>query len=247
MKFIDAYWEKRNLGLETLEIEIEKNDKDEEFEELLKKSENFQHIVVKLPVGNLVLLHKLEKKGFNFLEAQFEIFRNLKQKITYPEHVKKLLQEVILEKVSGKPGLIKLLERLDERTFSTDRISLDSVFSPKQGQLRYKNWIQDEVKRKGSEIFEFVHFDKKIGFILVHNDGFEKLSGLLGGIYSEYQQGGYGICLIEKPLNLCSLKRKVLYQTRVSSNNLAILKLYFKLQYHVRDIIYVLRKINKGR
>jgi len=246
MKVFNATWEKRNLGLEALEIEIEKSDKTDVLRTVLKESHNFQYVVVKLPVGNLAILHELERNGFFFLETQFEIFRKLKEIVTYPKYVNNLLHDVKLKKISGKANISDLIERLDEKIFSSDRISLDPEFSVKVGNKRYQKWIRDEVYRKGSEIFEFEHLEKSIGFIMVNDDGSNKLRGLLGGIYSEYHEGGYGICLIEKPFDLCLMKKKNLYWTRISSNNVAVLKLYFRMNYHVRDVIYVLRKIKKG-
>ena len=73
MKIINATWEKRNFDMDTYEISLDKKDL-RNFDETYKKIEeqNYKnaYVIIKLPVGDIEAVHKLEDAGFRFLETQ---------------------------------------------------------------------------------------------------------------------------------------------------------------------------------
>ena len=73
MKIINATWEKRNLGCDAYEIQIERKDFDNfdaVCDEIEKQDFSGAYVVIKMPVGNLDALHKLQDMGFYFMETQ---------------------------------------------------------------------------------------------------------------------------------------------------------------------------------
>ena len=67
MKIINASWEKRNLGVDCNEIEIESGDT---IEEIKKKSADFEteYTVVKVPTGMVEISNYLQSSGYTFIE-----------------------------------------------------------------------------------------------------------------------------------------------------------------------------------
>ena len=74
MKIVKAVWEKRNLGYDAYEIVLDKRDLKKGAESILEdlRAQNFYHayVTIKMPVGNLNVLHALEDVGFRFMETQ---------------------------------------------------------------------------------------------------------------------------------------------------------------------------------
>ena len=67
MKVVNASWEKRNLGVDCNEIEIEKKDT---VEMLKKRILDFEtdYTVVKVPIGMINISHFLQSCGYVFME-----------------------------------------------------------------------------------------------------------------------------------------------------------------------------------
>ena len=67
MKIVKAYWEKRNIKKNCLEITVEENDT---HENVLKKLKlvKADYKVIKIPTNNVKLLFDLQKTGFLFIE-----------------------------------------------------------------------------------------------------------------------------------------------------------------------------------
>ena len=96
MKIINATWEKRNLGCDAYEIQIERKDL-KNFSSIMSdlKKQDFSgaYVTVKMPVGNLEALHALEDDGFRFMETQYKI-KNKIAYYCYSWHLKEFLLEV---------------------------------------------------------------------------------------------------------------------------------------------------------
>ena len=73
MKIVEATWERRNFGRDAWEITLGREDlADVEKTLAALRDSRFAgaYVCVKMPVGNLKMLHALEDDGFRFLETQ---------------------------------------------------------------------------------------------------------------------------------------------------------------------------------
>lgn len=73
MKIVKAHWEKKNINKNCLEIAVEENDTNED---VLKKLKLLKadYKVIKIPTNNVSLLFALQKKGFFFYRARYNMF-----------------------------------------------------------------------------------------------------------------------------------------------------------------------------
>jgi hypothetical protein len=207
VKIIDAFWEKRNLGVEVIEIEIGKKDLGDTSEIIAKIEElkvPCKLLNVKIPVASLELLHALEGIGFRFLECQLKISRSLKD-YEPPAEMQPLLEKTgvhVIEKSHAE--LEALLERITPGMFSTDRICLDPLWGDGRDVLsakRYQNWISDIFFDKDIVSFYSTHNDKKISFCIAKMDCIKRsVLLLLGGAFLEQDDYVAGIAFINSPL-----------------------------------------------
>ena len=76
MKIVEATWERRNLGRDAWEVTLGREDVADVGKTLAAlRDDRFAgaYVCVKMPVGNLKMLHALEDDGFRFLETQFSL------------------------------------------------------------------------------------------------------------------------------------------------------------------------------
>ena len=244
MKQVEATWEERNLGLRVLEITLDEVEEQDIVTAIGHASRNYDYTLIKVPSGNPALVHELEEHGFRFLETQLEIFKKLK---SYEEPKGPILKEIQYRKVGSREGLDSVLEQIDEQMFVTDRVSLDPALGPEASARRVRNWLIDEFDESHSELFHLVYKDQKIGFFLVKDKSRRSLYGLLGGLYSEFVRSGLGMSIIMIPLRIAKERDKRLLETRISSNNSDVARLYSELGFSLRRTWYVLRMLETTR
>lgn len=247
MKIIDAFWEKRNLDVDVIEIELDKKDMIDINTSISKITElrsRGKLIYIKAPVGNLELIHALEDLGFRFLECQLKISKNIEE-YTPPTSIKSLLENTraqIIEKNNYE--LQKLLKNITLGMFCTDRIFLDPLWgdsNKKLSAVRYKNWIKDIFFNEDIISYYILHHNNKVGFGVSKIDkdrGYVYL--LLGGAFRDRQDPIAGVAFINAPLALFSENSKKI-ETAISANNLAACKLYSEFGYKINKVVYVLR------
>lgn len=241
MKIVNAVWEKRNLGCDAYEISLDKKDLERSPESLLEelRAQNFSHayVVLKMPVGNLKILHALEDEGFRFMETQLYL-RDHFAPLETPEQIQKWMQgmeRVTVEKTREAWG--RVIERITPGMFKTDRISLDPLWGEDVACRRYKNWCWDLFGNPNSWMWLLKVDGKEISFgVNVRDEKTGMEDGILGGVFSEYQGNGYGVFQI---LNTGCSKLKIL----ISSNNSNILRIYQNYGMIIYKERYVLRKI----
>ncbi|MEL7657638.1 MAG: hypothetical protein AAGU75_17220, partial [Bacillota bacterium] len=144
MKIVDAYWEKRNLGVECVEISIEPTDAVAEIHSRLKDI-NAPYIVIKVPSGNMDVMFKLSEWGFVFIESVINVVHDLKD--IELSGIYKRINTSISYSEMGQDDCSQLFTEIQKGMFSTDRVSVDPVFSKDIGARRYVNWINDEIKK----------------------------------------------------------------------------------------------------
>ncbi|MED4454442.1 hypothetical protein [Metabacillus fastidiosus] len=240
MEKLDAFWESRNLDKAVLELTFDKNDRNIKIIEDLKE-ENHDYIVAKVPIRNIELIHQLEEEGFRFMETQFSLVKKIKEDNIIPSQLKSLSSKLNWEPVVTHTHLDEVLKKIDENLFETDRIALDPYFNIKIANKRYQNWILDQFHKDDYEVYEIIFRGKKVGFFFIKLES-SIVSILLAGIYREFREYGLGFSIIYTPLKLSLLTEKKIAKTRVSSNNLEVLRLYQTFGYMINDVEYVFRK-----
>ncbi|GHS91981.1 hypothetical protein AGMMS49957_18780 [Synergistales bacterium] len=151
MKIIDAFWERRNLGMDVTEIVLDKNDIENEPDTLLLLRRHIvprHYLVIKTPLGAISFMAKLQAMGFIFLECQYNISRTIKDYVV-PSKYKSVSERLSFEPLSDDTAeWEKLCDAIGDDMFTTDRIALDPLFSVAIANKRYKNWLMDMKKTK---------------------------------------------------------------------------------------------------
>lgn len=245
MKVVDAVWEKRNLGVNTLEITLEKMDEGKSCEilkadiERIIEEKKAEYVVCKIPASIVLYASMIGKLGFTFIESQFSInggFSKALEVVDQPIYKRKDI-ECIRDNSSISFNKVKSL--LLEGMFDTDRVALDEKFGVKIANTRYLNWINDIEKTESKDLCIVTYKNEVIGFLLGQSDG-DLLKLPLGGVAKKYKSafGGlvYGLCFSSFSKNYKRL------ETSFSSNNLGIVNLYSYFGFPIREITYVFTK-----
>lgn len=233
MKVIDAYWEKRNLGVKTIEIEYEKSDVFSNFVLSLDSMNDAKYIVVKVPTGEFELNKELNKRGYYFIESTIEISMAIKE-YSLPKKFEKLNSQISYHLVNGTK-IDFLCDEIKKGVFSTDRIALDNKFGKEVSNMRYSNWIYDEFQNKSS-IYEIRFGKKDIGFFGLKENSNLTFEIFLGGIYPEMQNFGLGFSIITKSIEEIIQRKGKQLITHISSNNMQIIRLYTQLGFSPIEI-----------
>ncbi len=241
MQIVDAYWEKRNLGVSTQECIIEADDSVETV--ILNINElSADYQVIKAPVGRIELYSELQKQGFTFAETSFEISHSLKEMPV--SMMMKRLKDAISYSVVNEKDMIEVRSQIRKGMFISDRVYLDPMFSPEQAANRYVGWMEDEEKR-GSLFFNFEYKKEKIGFMCCRMTEKRILNSMLGGVYASNSAMPFGSALMTKQLDIAKDLGAVKFVTHISSNNLQVVRVYSSFGYVVERINYVFIKHKK--
>ena len=245
MKAIDCIWELKNIGEKTIEINIDKNDEIDikEFESLFS---DYQYVVVKVPMNMIEVNSLLSSMGFLMIETQISLSKKFKDFDFSDKLIKYLYPHVYMEEICSASVIDNLLDRISDSMFSTDRIYIDKHFPLGTSSHRYKRWIKSEFEAKTSVVSKIMYDEKWVGFGMERlNDGC--YSGLLGGVFEEYQSGGMALCtggirfidMHKRGLTFKKLK------TSISSNNVPVVEVYNYLGFKIDNLSYVFVKHNK--
>ena len=241
MKIIHAIWERKNLGMDAWEVMLDRKDMADIsaiMEQLHAPEFAGCYVCVKLPVGDLHMIHALEDDGFRFLETQFHLVEALEKSdiMRYGESAGHIpVEERVVPKTREEWG--KIIEKITPGMFDTDRIALDPAFGPDVACQRYRNWCWDLFDNPKSVLHVSSLEGEDIGFgiaVLIQEP--DVYDGVLGGIFEAGKGCGMGVCIVRS-----GGKGKL--KTTVSSNNVAMLKIHQNHGRIVRNERYVFRKI----
>lgn len=242
MKIIEATWEKRNFGMDTYEISLDKKDLrnfDDAYQKI--KSQNFKnsYVVIKMPVGNLEALHKLEDDGYRFLETQLSLvdhFEPLDSEASILSNQEDVKTEILPKE---KSEWEQIINKITPGMFDTDRVSLDPKLGKEIACKRYKNWCLDLFEKPNTNLYIKKINDVVFGFSIdVVDEKTGVVDALIGGNFEEFKNLGLGSVMLAEAKNL-----KANRKTAVSTNNLPILKLHQHCGRIIYKERYVLRKI----
>lgn len=218
MKIVDAYWEKRNLGVSTTEFTVEDNDTVNSIRDVLDNCTS-EYQVLRLPYHQTCFLFTVQDLGFKFVEDMFSLKNDLKPIIMNPI-VERLYKEISFSLMNGD-DIEKLLIEVDHGMFNSDRVFIDPFFDNILARKRYYNWLNDELER-GSLFFKYMYKGNTIGFNALKEKGDGVYDAYLGGLYSNYQKSGLGSAVFVSEI-VKYLGGKCVV-TNVSSNNMKQVK-----------------------
>ena len=240
MKIVEATWERRNFGRDVWEITLGREDMTDVEKTLAALHDSRfagTYVCVKMPVGNLKMLHALEDDGFRFLETQLSLMDRFKAEdmMDRCENTSAQLEYAVVEK--NEEAWERVISKVVPEMFDTDRISLDPMLGPEIACMRYQNWMRDLFKDPRSELCVMLVDGKEIAFGLDIMDGGTR-RGVLGGNFPEFKNTGYGVAVIAGKRSQLDLR----FRTAVSSNNPRVLRIHQNCGRIVYKEVYVLRK-----
>jgi ribosomal protein S18 acetylase RimI-like enzyme len=227
MKIINAFWERKNLGINAYEVEFENGDEIETFVARINDLADAEYIVAKLPIGNLGINKIFTDIGFMFAECIIKIGINVNDYII-PAKLKKINLDISYT-LADYESVNFICGRIEENIFNTDRVALDSAFGLKLANKRYSNWIKDEFNNNSSSIYTLKFKRNNIGFFGLKKKSEHGIEIFLAGIFNEFKEFGLGFGMISKSIEAAqNLGFNYIY-THISSNNFEVLRLYMQL------------------
>lgn len=235
MNFIDTPWEKRNLGVESGKVIVQSDNDVALLKETLKIN-NKEYMEADVAPGCIKSIRALENSGFHFMETLVELEASVSE-IVVPKNMKRFAEKVSYDLSSEEElQIIKSVIRSGEM-FLTDKISLNPFFGQIKAGNRYANWVESLLE-KDARCFSVHYKDKLIGFeISILEDG--KLEFLLGG---GFPKTGAGMMTVTASYNYWTHQDIKSIETKVSSNNLPVLKLHELFGLRTSGLRYVFVK-----
>ena len=242
MKIIHADWEKRNMGINCFEFQIEQDDKQSEIEESINKIDA-DYIVIKLPTTRPELLFFFQEKGFTFIELMTNCFHDTNLPVV-SKIQQRILKRLSCEKMQAQDKS-QLFKHIKEGLFKTDRVSLDPLFSVQQATNRYISWISSETK-KGGLLYKILFDNKSAGFFLMKKQSDNCLFACIGGIYQKFQRFGLGFFLNYIQIQECRKVGAKKLLSSFSSNNRDASAIHLYTGYTLNQQYYVFTKHKKS-
>lgn len=238
MNIIDAYWEKRNLGVSCKELNCELNDNIADVKKIVS-SIDADYTVIRVPSPKVDLLFYFQSIGFFVIETNIHLVKNLRD-IELPFRYQKYESRIVARK-ANTDEVNKIMGEIRNGVFDTDKIALDPLFSLKQSANRYENWVSEELNKK-STAYIVANMDKDIGFFILRNDDDTNYNALFGALYKDTNATGFGFAVGYSAFKVAKkLSAKTIF-TAVSSNNLAALRMNLSIGYEIDNVHYVLIK-----
>ena len=236
MKIVDAVWEKRNLGVTAKEVTLDLGDTVDGLDELFELDS--EYTVVRVPVGCVDLMFKLNDLGYRFIETMLNIQHGHKDVGSGLDRITKRIAESITYFEMSDNELEELRRQLRGGIFYTDRISLDPEFSAAKAAERYIGWIGD-LQSQGGNVFKCVLSGEIFGYFTSKIDGSNVNRVDNVGVYKNYENAGLGVGLVNASIrHACEAGAKMTVSS-VSSNNIPALKANLAAGYVITSSQYI--------
>lgn len=224
INIIDAFWEKRNLGISIYEVTIEERANVEELDSIDKL--NGDLIFVKINSNNTDVIERISQKKFTYTENQFSIQKKIKNHIVSDLHLT-TLKFLESHPISNLSEAEIIFDELDRGLFTTDRISLDKNFGIQTSNLRYKNWIYDMINSGNYEccIIRTKNNKTPVSFYINKYDG-DISQCILGGVFNDFKNRGFGHSFIYFSIENSIKQNCKILKTQISSNNIPVFNIY---------------------
>ncbi len=241
MRIINAHWEKRNLGVDCLEITIDKEDTLDTLKSQEIEFNNIDYIVIKVPIGRFDINSYLSSLGFSFIEGILNFRINVKD--AFLNKLQHRLNNAITYTEMNDSDQIELIQEIENGLFKSDRIILDYYFEEGLSAKRYSNWIKDELTRT-TQVYKILHKEDTIGFFTFKESGPETYYPFLAGLYSKYSNSGLGFTTIRKPIEEVIRRNGKTISTFASTNNPYVVRAHLQQGFSIDETQYVFVKHN---
>ena len=235
MEIINAVWEKRNIDLDTLELEVQEGDTWEDLKSTIEKL-HFEYLVVKIPPIRTDLMFKVNSLGLVFVElvtkAHFSgtppVLGSLQKRIIHSLEWGEITHE----------NKKRLFEEISLGLFKTDRVAIDPSLGIDQSSNRYLGWIHDELK-SGAVIYEVTKKGELIGFFLMRKIDTHSSDAILAGLLEKYQKSGLGFVLNYLEIEVSKKLGSTSLNSTFSSNIRGATAIHMSMGYTVDHQYYV--------
>ena len=239
MKVIDAVWEKTNLGASTVEIVIENCDNIAEIDQVLRENGTNEYVVVKSPSDYPEAISLIQNHGFSFVEASMSLIIKTSE-LTVDTKFESVISRCSYREM-GNNDILFMEEQVRRGIFSTDRISVDPMFSRAVAANRYINWMRD-LNRRGNPYIKVDYDNKTVGFFINNKLSDTAYDGVLAGVYEPYLNSGMGYCVQWAGVDFARSQGAKKYFGHISINNPGVLKILVSLGYNLLNIQYIFVK-----
>lgn len=239
MKVIDAFWEKRNLNLNTMEFMIENSDAKENVQECLSKNES-QYNVLKLPARRNDLIFLLQELGYYFVETAFDISFNVrKNNFNLTSHLQTTNENMGYAQMDDE-DLEILFSEINKGIFTTDRIAVNPRFGVGISERRYINWIKDELDK--IQVYKMIYQNVAVGFFTFKEVKEDVYNPFLAGVYKDFLHSGLGVFMPIKVAEEVRKRNGKKIISSISANNINVFNIYMALNFTVDKTYYVFEK-----
>ena len=214
MTIINAFWDTRNLGVETVEVKVDTSDPINDISNSISKLKA-KYQVIRAPVNRLDIYSLLHSLNFTFIEAMYHIYFDFERfEIKWGDYDKYVSYRECID----KDDIEFIYATIRKGMYKNDRISLDPYFNKETAAERYVNMIKDKLEL-GAKVCSIVHQDNDIGFFGVCEKDEKVYDYFLTGIYPSYQGMGFGSNAYTQALAYMKSKGGKLAYGSVSANN----------------------------
>ena len=241
MEKIAQPWEKKNLGVNSVEFRFDGTEKIEEIGNDVLAETEFDYQLCRVPVGRMDIMYLLQENGFRFAETSFELSADLKN-LTLPKVYERYEESIHYCKLEGIEEEEKLYSLIRSGIFDTDKIYLDPFFKKEQSGVRFANWCQQEVSAGRATCYTVESSEEKIGFFVIKEVSDKVSDSLLAGLYDNKKSMGMGFAVLYYPMLKAKMDGKRRMVMAVSSNNPSSVRLHLELGYKIKGMNYVLIK-----
>lgn len=239
MIVIDAFWEKRNLGTDVVEIQCEMEDSVEQLVEALNDV-RAPYSVCKVPGICVDLLRCAQENGYQVVEMSIGMEGRTKD-IELPSIYQRFMRDVQIKEADEQERQYVLNKIEEGSIFQTDRIALDPCYGSAIAGKRYSNWVKDLLP-KGARICLATLKDEPIAFGINMDKENGVSDAFLGGLLDENAGRGFGFLALYANLTAAKQYGNKKVVTSVSSNNPAIINLHLLYGFKISKMNYVLIK-----
>lgn len=243
MRLINALWEENITGLKTCEIIFEKGDRLQTYLDSTAE-ERFDFCVVKIPAGDLNLVHQMEDIGYRYLENQITISFEADQTEKIDKKWGRLLAGFTYSLVTTEEQIESILAEVNSKMFENDRISLDPYFTNHVSSKRYTGWIKEMYEKNNADFYIMKKCNEDAGFFSIKNVSAKVCNCPIAGIYNKFKAHGYFFALTWFWLTESKKSGYMKLQTSISTNNTAIHSFLSKIFFfRIDETMIVLRKL----
>ena len=164
MELIEQPWEKKNLGVNSVEFRFDGKENSNEITDDILSNSKYDYQICRVPVGRMDIMYLLQAHGFSFAETSIELSADLK-KLELPSVYARYIEAMDYHPAS-ETELQLIQDSILSGVFDTDKISLDPYFGKKQAGIRFANWNMQEVEAGRASAYVVTMHDEPIGFFV---------------------------------------------------------------------------------